>query len=249
MATAYTTYTATAKITFRYHYVCEHCGKDSGMLASEVKGIDSINISGKGQPTPAQQAVLQAGAQSNAVAALRAKIAGAEKGKYGEGIRSKCPLCGKTQSWELKSGRWKPLWNALQGLIVGFLIMLIVSFFGGNKAGGAVVICIPILASAGLVWGLVGRARAKIDSSKTTNRNKPEFIWPNVGGVAVASGAAMGNKLTGQSARCLQCGAAITFQDGAALAMQYGHSKKVMCGKCQSVFSVQLTPGSMTLIR
>ncbi|MCE5234715.1 MAG: hypothetical protein LLF87_01495, partial [Eubacteriales bacterium] len=71
MAVAYTTYTATADIPFHYHFVCEHCGKDSGMLASKVQGSNSINISGKGRPSPAQQAELQAGAQASAQTALR----------------------------------------------------------------------------------------------------------------------------------------------------------------------------------
>lgn len=179
MAVAYTTYTATADIPFHYHFVCEHCGKNSGMLTSKVQGSNSINISGKGRPTPAQQAELQAGAQASAKTALRIKIQNAEKGKYGEGVSSKCPHCGKIQSWELKSGRWKPLWNALQGLIAGFLIMIIAGLFG-KQAGNAAAICIPIGFGAGLIFGLIGRVRAKADSAKTSNRNKPEFIWPSV---------------------------------------------------------------------
>jgi hypothetical protein len=180
MAVAYTTYTARANIPFFYHFVCEHCGKDSGMLTSEVQGISSINISGKGRPTPEQQAKLNVDAQTSARAALQAKISVAEKGKYGENVNSKCPHCGKIQSWELKSGRWKPLVRALQGLIIGFLILIFISFFGGRKAGNSVVVFIPLGAGVGFIWGLIGRIKAKIDSMKTTNRNKPEFTWPNI---------------------------------------------------------------------
>lgn len=179
MAVAYTTYTAKADIPFHYHFVCEHCGKDSGMLASKVQGSNSINISGKGRPTPAQQAELQTGAQSSAQTALQIKIQNAEKGKYGEGVSSKCPHCGKIQSWELKSGRWKPLWSALSGLGIGFFIMVFAGFFG-KQAGNAAVIAMPIGFGVGLLLGLIGRVRAKADSAKTSNRNQPVFIWPRV---------------------------------------------------------------------
>ncbi len=179
MAVAYTTYTAKAEFPFHYHFVCEHCGKDSGMLASKVQGSNSINISGKGRPTPAQQADLQTGAQASAQTALRIKIQNAEKGKYGEGVSSKCPHCGKIQSWELKSGRWKPLWSALSGLGIGFFIMVFAGFFG-KQAGNAAVIAMPIGFGVGLLLGLIGRVRAKADSARTSNRNKPEFIWPSV---------------------------------------------------------------------
>ena len=70
-----------------------------------------------------------------------------------------------------------------------------------------------------------------------------------MGGLSIASGDTMAEKLMGQSARCLKCGTIITFQEGASLAMKHGHSKKVMCKKCKSVFSVLLTPNSMTLSR
>jgi len=179
MAVAYTTYKSEAKIPFHYHFVCEHCGKDSGMLSAQVLGIADINISGKGRPSLDQQMELQTRAQASAKAALQAKINGAEKGRYGEGVSSKCPNCGKIQSWELRSGRWKPLINALQGLLAGFLIMIFASIFG-KEAGSATVICMPIGLGIGLIFGLIQRTRAKIDSTKTTTRNKPEFIWPNI---------------------------------------------------------------------
>ena len=67
------------------------------------------------------------------------------------------------------------------------------------------------------------------------------------GGISITSGDAMGELLMGQSAKCLKCGSVITFQEGASLAMSKGHSKKVMCKKCKSVFSVHLTPSSMTI--
>ena len=179
MAVAYTTYSATANIPFLYHFTCEHCNRDSGMIPSAVPGSAQININGKGRPTLEQQNNLNATAQSNARMALKAKIAYAEKGKYGEGVNSKCPHCGKFQSWELKSGRWKPLFNALQGLLIGFMIMLFATFFS-KQAGNAMVICMPIGLAIGLIVGLVGRIRVKADSVKTTIRNKPEFIWPNI---------------------------------------------------------------------
>lgn len=179
MAAAYTTYTATSSIPFTYHFTCEHCGRHSGMITSAVQGSNQINISGKGRPSPDQQVLLNAGAQSNARAAMQAKILKAEKGKYGEGVSSKCPHCGKIQSWELKSGWWKPLFAALQGLMAGFLIMLFADFFS-KDAGNAAVICMPIGLGIGLVIGLVGRIRAKTDAVRTTVRNKPEFIWPDL---------------------------------------------------------------------
>ena len=108
MAVAYTTYTATADIPFHYHFVCEHCGKNSGMLTSKVQGSNSINISGKGRPTPAQQAELQAGAQASAKTALRIKMQGAEKGKYGEGVSSKCPIAEKSNLGSLKAAGGSP---------------------------------------------------------------------------------------------------------------------------------------------
>jgi len=177
MATAYTTYTATSSIPYTYHFTCEHCGMHSGFISSAVQGSDQININGKGQPTFEQQLNLNAGAQANARMALKSKITKAEQGKYGEDVSSKCPHCGKIQSWELKSGSWKPLFYALQGLACGFLIMIFVGFFS-KKAGNAMVICMPIGIAIGLIIGLVERMRAKSDSSKTTVRNKPEFIWP-----------------------------------------------------------------------
>jgi transposase-like protein len=66
-------------------------------------------------------------------------------------------------------------------------------------------------------------------------------------GMGIMDGDALGNMLMEQSAKCLKCGAAITFEEGASLAMKQGYSNKVMCKKCKSVFSVQLTPRSMTL--
>ena len=53
--------------------------------------------------------------------------------------------------------------------------------------------------------------------------------------------------LISQSAGCLQCGCRITFSEGASLAMDNGYSSKVMCKNCRAVFSVQLTPGGMTI--
>ena len=64
---------------------------------------------------------------------------------------------------------------------------------------------------------------------------------------SVMSGDALGDMLIGQAANCLKCGAKITFQEGASLAMDRGYSNKVMCKKCKSVFSVQLTPHSMII--
>ena len=66
-------------------------------------------------------------------------------------------------------------------------------------------------------------------------------------GTSLMSGDTLGEALMGQVAKCLKCGNIITFQDGASLAMKRGYSMKVMCKKCKSVFSVQLTPHSMTL--
>ena len=56
------------------------------------------------------------------------------------------------------------------------------------------------------------------------------------------------DNLIGQKAACLNCGYIITFSEGASLAMDKGYSQKVMCKKCKKVFSVILTPSSMTLM-
>lgn len=81
----------------------------------------------------------------------------------------------KSSRENLKSGWWKPLFKALQGVIAGFLIMLFSGIFS-KEAGNAVVICIPIGLGIGLIIGLVGRMRVRGDAAKTSARNKPEFI-------------------------------------------------------------------------
>jgi hypothetical protein len=67
------------------------------------------------------------------------------------------------------------------------------------------------------------------------------------GGISIMSGSSLKDALMGQAAYCLKCGTVITFKEGATLAMNRGYSNKVMCKKCNSVFSVILTPSSMTL--
>ena len=66
-------------------------------------------------------------------------------------------------------------------------------------------------------------------------------------GLIVMSRDDFSENLNGQKAKCLKCGTIITFMGGASLAMDKGYSNKVMCKKCKSVFTVELTPSSMTL--
>ena len=67
-------------------------------------------------------------------------------------------------------------------------------------------------------------------------------------GLFVGDGDGLANMLLNQQANCTNCGAAIKFESGANLAKKHGLTDNVvMCAKCNSVFTVQLVPGRMTL--
>ena len=80
--------------------------------------------------------------------------------------------------------------------------------------------------------------------------SKFKFKKKQTGGVGVFDGDSFGQMLLNQKASCTKCGTAIAFEEGANLAKAKGiDDNVVMCVKCQSVFTVELVPGRMTLTK
>lgn len=183
MAVASTDYSSKAVQPYLYRFTCEHCGKDSGWQTAQELGIATLNVSGKRTLTEYEQMTLTAQAQSNLQNAIIIRKSKFKQGKYGESVKGKCPYCGKRQSWELASGKWRPWYNALQGLIAGLVILIIVGFFG-KEAGNKAAITIPIGFFAGLIIGYIKLAKNKVDSMGTKARNKPEIVWPEQEGTS-----------------------------------------------------------------
>ena len=172
------TFEFSSKQPFAYRFTCEHCGQDSGWKLAAEQSTASMNVSGNRNISSQESAVLQQQAQSGlqqAVAARKLKMA---RGNYGADVSGKCASCGKHQSWEIGAAKWEPFTAALQGLIGGFLLMIIASLFG-KDAGNKAAILIPIGLGAGLIIGLAILMKIIIDSMQTKTRNTPEILWPD----------------------------------------------------------------------
>lgn len=125
-------YTITAKEEYYYHYICEHCGKQSEIKKEEVCGVtkpEDYNLQ-KLTPEALQAAMIKDATlmlQKNKEEA-KSKMA---KGRYD--LKGKCAHCKKHQSWELKSAeanRFNGFWGgiAVSGFIVIAMIFMELSF-------------------------------------------------------------------------------------------------------------------------
>lgn len=139
----------------RYHFVCEHCGSDSGWTPASLSGESESEILQKKIPE----------AQINA-----------QKGNYFDlsGIGGKCKNCGRRQSWELHEAKTWMKRAPLIGLgLAGMGGIALMFLFG--LMGFAVVFVLGMLIST--ICGLVMYIRVKSDVGKTRNRFTPEIDW------------------------------------------------------------------------
>jgi len=176
VATGYITHNAQATRIYQYHFICEHCGKDSGLLSAAEVGYGSINTPAKRALSPEQSIELQNSAQASLDTAIEACKRRFDKGKYGGKLKGKCPYCGKRQSWELPGSKAKPWLNALYGTAAGLMLMIIAMLID-DKWGNYMAICVPLGFGLGLLIGYTMLAKKKVDSKRTSERNLPEVIW------------------------------------------------------------------------
>lgn len=176
MATGYITHTAQATHIYHYHFVCEHCGRDSGLLSAAEVGYGSVNTPGKSGLSPQQRAQIQSSAQvslEKAIIVRRQKFA---QGKYGGKLKGKCPHCGRHQSWELQGTKARPWLYAVYGTAAGLMAMAIAMLID-QDIGNYMALCVPVGFGLGLMSGYVWLAKTKVDSKRTDERNLPEVIW------------------------------------------------------------------------
>jgi len=172
-------YTFRESVSFKYRFVCEHCGAQTDWLEAEIydqKTVEVLSFENVEQ----RKKGFQKDFYKYTYPDKKNKIL---NGKYNEaeGLNGKCPKCDMRQSWESSTtqiGLWLGMFALclVIGLIClgtllsktsspGFPVILI---------GGACLLGVPI-SLIFLIIDLVKLTKIKADSSKTTNRNKPEF--------------------------------------------------------------------------
>lgn len=118
-----TTIRTKAKHTVNYYYICQHCGKYSGMLSKEVAGTSQMTKMGYNARLSDRQSVRQYEKASNKMNDNVGKLAWkVNNGDYSDfdGI---CPHCHKCQNWS--SGRF-----GRDVIGVTLAITLLVAFYG-----------------------------------------------------------------------------------------------------------------------
>jgi hypothetical protein len=172
-------YTFEETVPFKYRFVCEHCGKQTNWLKAKISDQKTVEV-GFFDDAGLKKQEFRDGFHKYTYPDKKAKII---NGKYNESEEMKgiCPKCGMHQSWESSTtriGTWIGMFVTC--LIVGlFCLSVLLSKtsspgFPVILIGGACLLCVPV-SLIFLIRDLVKRAKISEDSSKTKNRNKPEF--------------------------------------------------------------------------
>lgn len=176
-----------ASIDILYHFVCEYCGKDSGIRKNEVTGHAGGQAVEEGKTvTMGDIEALRAHALMQVEHKLNKYKASVAKGAYPEIFYGLCPHCGKSQSWSCtgsaKNLFMLPLWGGLSFFVVVLLIMIVISYFSNWK----IAILRPALIASG-IGTLLGFATAladwikyRRDTKDVMHKNKPYIIWPDM---------------------------------------------------------------------
>lgn len=181
-----------AEIDILYHFVCEHCGKDSGIKKIELTGHAGGEAVEEGKTvTMADVEALRAHARMLVERQLNKHKASVAKGAYPAIFDGLCPHCRKSQSWNCTGSAKRlftaPLWEGLSFFACVWLIMTLVSYFSNWK----IAILRPALIASG-IGTLLGFATAladwikyRRDTKDVTHKNKPDIIWPDINWIRI----------------------------------------------------------------
>jgi hypothetical protein len=169
-----------ASIDITYRFVCEHCGKDSGIKTAKAFGLRK-----GGEPVPEGVEVTMADAarlRRDAKKSLEETI-DRYKARIGKGKRypalfvGHCSHCQKTQSWSGDGALINLLLYPFSFFIITLVVMLILNVFVE-----AIGIWKPplIAGGAGLIIGLFIVSGARLTARKAKRKNKPQIFWPDL---------------------------------------------------------------------
>ena len=168
---------------FKYRYQCENCGNQTDWIDAVYSTNTDVDSGFMGDKTAAANAETNK-FWSSYYPAMQKRV---NEGDYdGISLNGKCHSCGSRQSWERNKGAAASI---IGGAIIAMLLgIALLNFFkvGTANLGQLVRLVMGWLLVAagplGLILGIVEiikQSEVKSSMENTTQRNKPEFQFPD----------------------------------------------------------------------